>query len=43
MRDIEENINRNVVPPKEVTDWGEYIYTVIDWTEDNVLRYLKKR
>ena len=34
----ETNINKPVKPPAEVTAWGEYIYTVADWTESEVLR-----
>ena len=34
-----EESSKPVSPPSEVTSWGEYIYTVADWTESEVLRY----
>ena len=34
-----EETSKPVTPPSEVTAWGEYIYTVADWTESEVLRY----
>ena len=37
-RNIGDNVNKEVKPPKSVTDWEEYIYTVADWTDTNVLR-----
>jgi dipeptidyl-peptidase-4 len=29
--------NKLVIPPAEVSIWGEYIYTVAEWTSDDVL------
>ena len=29
----------SVLPPPEVTAWGEYIYTIADWTDSTVLRF----
>lgn len=29
---------QEVTPPPEVTGWGEYIYTIADWTESDLLR-----
>jgi len=37
VRNVEEDINKLVIPPVEVTNWGEYIYKVVDWTGDQVL------
>ena len=33
-----EDNSKPVVPPAEVSSWGEYIYTVADWTESEILR-----
>jgi len=37
VRNIAEDLNKPVEPPAEVTGWGEYIYTVADWTQNDVL------
>ena len=29
---------QSVTPPPEVSTWGEYIYTIADWTESDLLR-----
>ena len=34
---MEEDDNKEVVPPESVVGWGEYIYTVADWTMADVL------
>jgi len=34
---LEEDDNKEVVPPESVVGWGEYIYTVADWTMADVL------
>ena len=33
-----DKTHKPVTPPPEVMSWGEYIYTVADWTESEVLR-----
>ena len=33
-----ERVSKEVEPPAEVAAWGEFIYTVADWTESRVLR-----
>ena len=37
VRNIIEDDNKKVVPPESVVNWGEYIYTVADWTRADVL------
>jgi len=37
VRNVAENLNKPVAPPAEVDAWGEYIYTVADWTGPDVL------
>ena len=32
------NLLMEVKPPTEVSAWGEYIYTIADWTESDLLR-----
>ena len=36
---VGEEERRAVVPPAEVTAWGEYLYTIADWTDSQVLRF----
>ena len=36
---VGEDQRKLVVPPPEVTAWGEYIYTIADWTDSTVLRF----
>ena len=36
---VEEKKRMSVLPPPEVTAWGEYIYTIADWTDSTVLRF----
>ena len=36
---VGEDQRKSVVPPPEVTAWGEYIYTIADWTDSTVLRF----
>ena len=31
---------KEVIPPSEVSAWGEYIYTIADWTSSDVLRFI---
>ena len=38
VRQFSEEKNKEVVPPKEVTEWGEYIYAKIYWIDDYQLR-----
>ena len=38
VRTVGEDLNKPVAPPVEVSAWGEYIYTVADWTGPDVLR-----
>ena len=38
VRTIGEDVNKPVTPPAEVSAWGEYIYTVADWTGPDALR-----
>jgi hypothetical protein len=38
VRNVVEDLNKPVAPPAEVEGWGEYIYTVADWTGPDVLR-----
>ena len=33
-----ERVTKEVEPPAEVAAWGEFIYTIADWTESRVLR-----
>ena len=33
-----ERGTKQVEPPAEVAAWGEFIYTIADWTESRVLR-----
>jgi len=33
-----DDMNKPVNPPQEVLAWGEYIYTVADWTGEETLR-----
>ena len=40
VRQFIEAENKEVVPPNEVTAWGEYIYDKIYWIDDNFLRSL---
>ena len=35
---VGEAERKAVLPPSQVTDWGEYIYTIADWTGKDVLR-----
>ena len=35
---VGEEGRKSVLPPAEVTAWGEYIYTIADWTDSQVLR-----
>ena len=37
VRNLEEAKNKVVVAPAEVEAWGEFIYTVAGWTDDDVL------
>ena len=37
---VGEGESKPVSPPVEVTAWGEYIYTIADWTDTDVLRSL---
>merc|ERR1711892_1085506 len=37
VRTVGEDLNKPVAPPVEVSAWGEYIYTVADWTGPDVL------
>ena len=36
---VGEEERRAVVPPAEVTAWGEYLYTIAAWTDSQVLRF----
>ena len=38
VRKVDELENKEVIPPKEVLDWGDYIYTDVRWITDNQLR-----
>ena len=38
VRQFSEESNKEVTPPKEVTEWGEYIYAKIYWIDDYQLR-----
>ena len=40
VRQFIEAENKEVVPPTEVTAWGEYIYDKIYWIDDSFLRSL---
>ena len=38
VRKLDEEQNKEIVPPKEVLDWGEYTYTELKWITDKKLR-----
>jgi len=38
MRDLTDNVNKEVEPPQEVINWGEYIFTVLTWVDLQTVR-----
>ncbi len=37
---IAESVNKEVQPPPEVTNWGEYIVAVVTWVDLDTVRYI---
>ena len=38
VRNLNQAENKEIIPPKEVLDWGEYIYSNLKWITDEELR-----
>jgi hypothetical protein len=40
VRELAESVNKEVQPPPEVTNWGEYIVAVVTWVDLDTVRYI---
>ncbi len=40
VRELAESVNKEVQPPPEVTNWGEYIIAVVTWVDLDTVRYI---